>query len=212
MPISLAIGSLGFLLSGTLLTVFFAKFSDQVFKFSINNSIKEILWLPISAKKKLQTKPIIDGIVRSGVEGISGLVIFLLVAFNLLPENQVHFLSAVVLLGISAWVWNCFKLTNGYISSIVNSIENRRLNLDEIEFSIDDTNTVKTLDSALLEKNELKQLFAIDLLWNLPLNPWKDSLEFLFTKGSPPIQRAILELTWNKPDIISDQLIIYKIK
>ena len=212
LPISLAIGSLGFLLSGTLLTVFIAKFSDQVFKFSINNSIKEILWLPISAKKKLQTKPIIDGIVRSGVEGISGLVIFLLVAFNLLPENQVHFLSAVVLLGISAWVWSCFKLTNGYISSIVNSIENRQLNLDEIEFSIDDTNTVKTLDSALLEKNELKQLFAIDLLWNLPLNPWKDSLEFLFTKGSPPIQRAILELTWNKPDIISDQLIIYKIK
>ena len=177
LPISLAIGSLGFLLSGTLLTVFIAKFSDQVFKFSINNSIKEILWLPISAKKKLQTKPIIDGIVRSGVEGISGLIIFLLVAFNLLPENQVHFLSAVVLLGISAWVWSCFKLTNGYISSIVNSIENRQLNLDEIEFSIDDTNTVKTLDIALLEKkNELKQLFAIDLLWNLPLNPWKDSL------------------------------------
>ena len=71
---------------------------------------------------------------------------------------------------------------------------------------------MKTLDNALLEKNELKQLFAIDLLWNLPLNPWKDSLEFLFSKGSPPIQRAILELTWNKPDIISDQLIIYKIK
>ena len=109
-------------------------------------------------------------------------------------------------------IWNCFKLTNGYISSIVNSIENRRLNLDEVEFSIDDTNTVRTLDSALLEENELKQLFAIDLLWNLPLNPWKDSLEFLFIKGSPPIQRAVLELTWNKPDIISDQLIIYKIK
>ena len=212
LPISLAIGSLGFLLSGTLLTVFIAKFSDQVFKFSINNSIKEILWLPISAKKKLQTKPIIDGIVRSGVEGISGLVIFLLVAFNLLSENQVHFLSAIVLLGVLAWIWNCFKLTNGYISSIVNSIENRRLNLDEVEFSIDDTNTVRTLDSALLEENELKQLFAIDLLWNLPLNPWKDSLEFLFIKGSPPIQRAVLELTWNKPDIISNQLIINKIK
>ena len=212
LPISLAIGSLGFLLSGTLLTVFIAKFSDQVFKFSINNSIKEILWLPISAKKKLQAKPIIDGIVRSGVEGISGLVIFLLVAFNLLPESHIHLLSALVLLGITAWVWSCFKLTNGYISSIMGSIESRRLNLDEIKFSIDDINTVKTLDNALLEKNELKQLFAIDLLWNLPLKPWKDSLEFLFTKGSLPIQRAVLELTWNKPDIISDQLIINKIR
>ena len=56
LPISLAIGSLGFLFSGTLLTVFIAKFSDQVFKFSINNSIKELLWIPISARKKLQSK------------------------------------------------------------------------------------------------------------------------------------------------------------
>ena len=212
LPISLAIGSLGFLFSGTLLTVFIAKFSDQVFKFSINNSIKELLWIPISARKKLQSKPIIDGIVRSGVEGLSGLVIFLLVAFNLLSESQIHFLSGLVLLGILGWVWNCFKLTSGYISSIMGSIENRRLNLDEITFNIDDSNTVKTLDDALIETNELRQLFAIDLLWNLPLKPWKNTLEFLFTKGSLTLQRAVLELTWNKPNIISDKLIINKIK
>ena len=51
----------------------------------------------------------------------------------------------------------------------MNSIENRRLNLDEIKFSINDSNTIETLQKALLEKNELRQLFAIDLLWNLPL-------------------------------------------
>ena len=73
--------------------IFIAKFSDQVFKFSINNSIKELLWLPISARKKLQTKPIIDGVLRSGVEGLSGLIIFLLVVINILPESQIHFLS-----------------------------------------------------------------------------------------------------------------------
>ena len=212
LPISLAVGSMGFLFSGTLLTVFIAKFSDQVFKFSINNSIKEILWLPISSKKKLQTKPIIDGIVRSGVEGLSGLIIFLLIALNLLPESQIHLLSGLVLVGIIVWVWNSFKISNGYISSIMSSIENRRLNLDEIKFSIDDANTVKTLDNALLEKDELKQLFAVDLLWKLPLEHWKNTLEFLFTKGTPPIQRAVLELTWNKPSIISNQLIINKIK
>ena len=71
--------------------IFIAKFSDQVFKFSINNSIKELLWLPISAKKKLQTKPIIDGVLRSSVEGLSGLIIFLLVVINILPESQIHF-------------------------------------------------------------------------------------------------------------------------
>lgn len=212
LPISIAIGSLGFLYSNTLLLIFIAKFSDQVFKFSINNSIKELLWLPISARKKLQTKPIIDGVLRSGVEGLSGLIIFLLVILNVLPESQIHFLSILVLTGIVAWVWNSFGLVKGYIYSIMNSIENRRLNLDEIKFSINDSNTVETLEKALLEKNELKQLFAIDLLWNLPLDPWKDSLEYLFDKGTLTLQRAILELTWKQPDIISNQLVLDKIK
>ena len=212
LPISLAIGSLGFLYSGTLIMIFIAKFSDQVFKFSINNSIKELLWLPISAKKKLQTKPIIDGVLRSGMEGLSGLIIFLLVMLSILPQSQIHFLSILVLIGIIAWVWNSFGLVKGYISSIMNSIENRRLNLDEIKFSINDSNTTETLEKALLEKNELRQLFAIDLLWKLPLTPWKDTLEYLFDKGPLTIQRAILELTWQKQDIISNQLVMDKIK
>ena len=212
LPISLAIGSLGFLYSSTLFMIFIAKFSDQVFKFSINNSIKELLWLPISARKKLQTKPIIDGVLRSSVEGVSGLIIFLLVVINILPESQIHFLSILVLTGIIAWVWNSFGLVKGYISSTMNSIENRRLNLDEIKFSINDSNTIETLQKALLEKNELRQLFAIDLLWNLPLDPWKDSLEHLFNKGTLTLQRAILELTWLQPGIISDQLVLDKIK
>lgn len=212
LPISIGIGAMGFLLSGTLLTVFIAKFSDQVFKFSINNSIKEILWLPISVKKKLQSKPVIDGIVRSGVEGLAGIFIFLLVSFNILPESNIHLLSIIVLIGIIFWIWNCFKMTNGYVTSIVGSIENRQLNLDDINFDIDNINTVKTLDKSLLDDSELKQLFAIDLLWELPLAPWKNTLEFLFTNGTLSVQRGILELTWDNPKIISDQLIINKIK
>ena len=77
LPITLSFGSTGFLLVGSLLTVFITKFSDQVFKFSINNAIKEILWLPLSIKKRQRSKPIIDGTLKSGVEGFAGLVIFL---------------------------------------------------------------------------------------------------------------------------------------
>ena len=51
LPISLAIGSLGFLLSGTLLTVFIAKFSDQVFKFSIIILLKKYSGYDFSKKE-----------------------------------------------------------------------------------------------------------------------------------------------------------------
>ncbi len=212
LPLSIFLGSTGFLLSGSLIAVLLTKFSDQVFKFSIHNSVRELLWLPLSKKKKLQSKPIIDGTVRASVEGLSGLLIFLLFSFNLLPESKLYLLSIVALFGILFWFWTAFQLKDGYIASIMNSIENRRLNLDKIEFNIKDANTIQTLDLALTDKDEFKQLFALDLLWELPLKPWKNTIQTLFSNGSYAIKRGVIELTWNQSEILPNELILNQIK
>ena len=113
LPIALSIGSIGFLMAGTLLTIFITKFSDQVFKFSINNAIREILWLPLSIKKKQRSKPIIDGTLKSSIEGFAGLVIFSLVYFDMMPGSRIYLLSAITLLVTAIWIWNTFKLKSG---------------------------------------------------------------------------------------------------
>jgi len=207
LPISLVIGSSGFLALGTLSAVFIAKFLDQVFKFSTNNAVQEILWLPVTPEKKIRTKPLIDGTIRSGLEGLAGLCIFMLVSFNLVPQDKIHWLSLLVILGVFLWIWNSFKLKNGYVNSLVKSIENRQLNLDDVEFDIKDSHIVSTLDNTLRDDNELKQLFALDLLWTLPLHPWKNTLHHLYNHGSIQVKRTVLELTWNQPEILSDSLV-----
>ena len=207
LPITLSFGSTGFLLVGSLLTVFITKFSDQVFKFSINNAIKEILWLPLSIKKRQRSKPIIDGTLKSVVEGFAGLVIFLLVYLNLITDSNIYLLSIIVLAVTAIWIWDAIKLKEGYVSEIVRSIDNRQLNLDEVQFDVHDAQTVETLDKVLNEKDEFKQLFALDLLWTLPLDPWKNSIKNLFLGGSPAIQRGVLELSWNQQNILPDKMI-----
>ena len=42
---------LSFLIYGTLAAIFFSKFSDQVFRFSTNSAVTEILWIPVSKNK-----------------------------------------------------------------------------------------------------------------------------------------------------------------
>ena len=106
LPISLVIGSSGFLAIGTLSAVFIAKFSDQVFKFSTNNAVREILWLPVAPEKKRRVKPIIDGTIRSGLEGLAGVLIFALVSFKLVPQDNIQLLSLLVILGVLFWLWN----------------------------------------------------------------------------------------------------------
>ena len=93
LPLAISLGSIGFLALGSLTTIFISKFSDQVFKFSINNAVKEILWLPLSSKKRNKSKPIIDGTIKSIAEGIAGVLIFTLVTFQLLPESKIYLLE-----------------------------------------------------------------------------------------------------------------------
>mgnify|MGYP000371420218 FL=1 len=212
LPISLAIGSAGFLAIGTLSAVFIAKFSDQVFKFSTNNAVQEILWLPVAPEKKKRAKPIIDGTIRSGLEGLAGVLIFALVSFKLVPQDNIQLLSLLVILGVIFWLWNSFRLKDGYVNSLMKAIENRQLNLDDVEFDINDSHIVDTIDKTLKDDDELKQLFALDLLWTLPLHPWKNTLQYLFHHGSNQIQRAVLELAWHQPGIITDQLLLNSFK
>ena len=212
LPIFLAIGSSGFLAIGTLSAVFIAKFSDQVFKFSTNNAVQEILWLPVAPEKKKRAKPIIDGTIRSGLEGLAGVLIFALVSFKLVPQDNIQLLSIIVILGVLFWLWNSFRLKDGYVNSLMKAIENRQLNLDDVEFDINDSHIVDTIDKTLKDDDELKQLFALDLLWTLPLHPWKNTLQYLFHHGSNQIQRAVLELAWHQPGIITDQLLLNSFK
>ena len=212
LPIFLAIGSSGFLAIGTLSAVFIAKFSDQVFKFSTNNAVQEILWLPVAPEKKKRAKPIIDGTIRSGLEGLAGVLIFALVSFKLVPQDNIQLLSLLVILGVLFWLWNSFRLKDGYVNSLMKAIENRQLNLDDVEFDINDSHIVDTIDKTLKDDDELKQLFALDLLWTLPLHPWKNTLQYLFHHGSNQIQRAVLELAWHQPEIITDQLLLNSFK
>ena len=212
LPIFLAIGSSGFLAIGTLSAVFIAKFSDQVFKFSTNNAVQEILWLPVAPEKKKRAKPIIDGTIRSGLEGLAGVFIFALVSFKLVSQDNIQLLSLIVILGVLFWLWNSFRLKDGYVNSLMKAIENRQLNLDDVEFDINDSHIVDTIDKTLKNDDELKQLFALDLLWTLPLHPWKYTLQHLFHHGSNQIQRAVLELAWHQPGIITDQLLLNSFK
>ena len=208
LPISLAFGSSGFLMIPILVSVFLAKFSDQVFKFSINNASQEILWLPVPKERKKQAKPVIDSAIRATLEGVVGIIIFVLVQFKFVPTDKLNLLSILALIGIIAWVWNSFRLKNGYVKTLMNAIEKRQLNLEDVEFDVTDSHIVQTIEKTLTDENEFKQLFGIDLIKTMPLAPWKDTLTNLFKNGTPNVKRAILEIAKDKPDIIINQDII----
>ena len=205
LPISLMIGSLGFLLSPILATVFLSKFSDQVFKFTLHNASIQLFWIPVKKTIKTKLKPIIEGSIRASLQGLSGVVIFIAVTIFNIP---IHYLSLSIVLIAIYWINKSFPLKKLYVDALQSAIEKRQLNFEELTLDIQDQTMVKTIETALNNADESQQVFALDIIKEIPLTPWKQSLNRLLDKGNVTVKKEILNISVNDENIIDDQRII----
>ena len=208
LPISLIIGSVSFFAWAGIVTVFIARFADQVFKFSIQSASREILWLPVDKQKVRRIKPVIDSSIRSIMEGVIGILIFIIVSMEFIPTDKLHWLSLPVIGICCIWFWNNFRLKDGYVGALMKAIEQRRLNLNDIQFDVTDSQIVKTIDIALKDDDEFKQLFALDLLRPLPLLPFKETLVNLIESGSLEVRKQVLNIAGSMTNILDNVVIL----
>jgi len=203
LPFFLILGSTSILLAPVLLSASFAKFSDQTFKFTINSSSLELIWLPVPPEIRKVIKPQVSGTIKSIAEGIGGLVTFLLVKIIALP-----YLSIVSLGSIVIWLFTSFKVKTGYVNQLQTAIAKRQIDFEELNVDVQDAAMVKTIEETLSSNDEIKQLFALEIIEGLPLSSWKKTIKRLFNDGVPEVQKRILSMAWDEESIISNEDII----
>ena len=205
LPILFMSGSIGFLMSPVLAAVYISKFSDQVFRFTLHNASIQLLWIPVKNTIKTRLKPVIEGSIRSGLEGVSGILIFLSITIFNVP---IQYLSLAIILIAIYWIQKSFKLKKLYIKELQSAIEKRELNFEELTLDIQDEAMVKTIYSALDSDDESQQILALDIIKDIPLTPWKESINKLLNNGSVIVKKEILNICYDDENIISDQKII----
>ena len=203
LPFFLILGSTSILLAPVLLSASFAKFSDQTFKFTINSSSLELIWLPVPPEIRKVIKPQVSGTIKSIAEGIGGLVTFLLVKIIALP-----YLSIVSLGSIVIWLFTSFKVKTGYVNQLQTAIAKRQIDFEELNVDVQDAAMVKTIEETLSSNDEIKQLFALEIIEGLPLSSWEKTIKRLFNDGAPEVQKRILSMAWDEESIISNEDII----
>ena len=203
LPMSIATGSILYFMIGGISTVFLARFSDQVFKFSIDNTSKEILWIPVSKNIKKRAKSIIDSSIKSIFEGLIGVTIFLLVYFKVLNYQNIHWLSIVILVLSIFWIFNSFIINKGYLKTLIKAIDRRELNLEQITYNVNDPFFVETIKKNLMDKDDFKKLFALEIIKDLRLLPWGKILNKILISSTKDIQKEIFKMKYIS-HIISD--------
>ena len=205
LPTLFMTGAIGFLMSPVLAAVYISKFSDQVFRFTLHNASIQLLWIPVKNTIKTRLKPVIEGSIRASLEGVSGILIFLSITVFNVP---IHYLSISIVLIAIYWINKSFTLKKLYVKELQSAIEKRELNFEELTLDIQDEAMVKTINEALKNNDESQQILALEMIKDIPLTPWKDSLNDLLNNGEITVKKEILSISFDDENIITNQTII----
>jgi hypothetical protein len=65
--------------------------------------------------------------------------------------------------------------------------------------------TVAVIDRALASGDAIQQLFALELIKGIPLEPWAGTLRRLLGEGAPEVRAQILEVAAEDASIVTRQ-------
>ena len=202
LPLALNLGTFAILFQPRLASAVLAKFSDQTFKFTLNNSSLELLWLPVPALRRQTVRPLVSGAFKSCAEGLAGLM-----TFFLMKSLRLEHLSLISLGAIAVWIVLVFRLRSLYVKALAQAIDKRMLDFEELTIDAQDPEMVAVLEKTLRTGDEFQQLFALDLMDGLPLQPWASTIRQLYAEGPVAVRKRILSLTADEPDILPDGMV-----
>ena len=174
LPLAMFMGSIGLLampLALGLWTISFTKGSENVLRYTVNDSTLQLLYLPLPSHLRGRAKATIDGILKPVSIGAAGLIMALMVG-KLESLTGIPFgikvgpyaLSYVVAVALAGWIVVLLGLRKEYLKSLVQTLQKRRLNFADATFPISDAGTVNLLQKALHSEKLGEILHALELL------------------------------------------------
>jgi Cyclic nucleotide-binding domain/TLC ATP/ADP transporter len=206
LPLSLGFSSIAILVWPVLASAVLGKFADQTFRFTLHNGGMELLWLPVSRQQRRDAKPVINGTLKSAAEGLSGIGMFMLVKFMAVAQ-----LSYVAAGFTGLWMFTLARLRKLYVKELQAALEKQQLPPEDLEISAQDAVTVAVIDRAMAGGDPMQQLFALDLIKDVPLEPWADTLRRLLSEGAPEVRARILEVAAEDPSIVTEHYLQHAI-
>ncbi|MDH3216678.1 MAG: hypothetical protein OEN01_10335, partial [Candidatus Krumholzibacteria bacterium] len=161
LPLGLLGGSVAMLLVPGLFSAVLIRGTDGVFKYSIDKTGRELLFLPVPLDVKKRTKVFIDIFVDRWFRGFAGAALLLLVGVLHLSIRQ---LSIVVLGLILIWLVMAFRMRGEYVNAFRRALERREIDVSELRQNISEASTLDTLKAALTGTNERQLIYSLEML------------------------------------------------
>jgi AAA family ATP:ADP antiporter len=160
LPVTVLLGSTGLVVLGTLGAAVALKGCDQVFRYSLDKSTTELLYLPLSARIKLQVKWFIDTVIWRLGDGLAGLTVLIFATTLHLSARQ---MSWIALLLVTGWLAAVAVARRQYVATLKESIAQHRVDVEQASTSVLDRSTADLLGAKLSTSDPNEILYALSL-------------------------------------------------
>lgn len=190
LPIAVGLGVGGLLAAPGLLTATLAKAPDNTLKNSLDQSARELLYLPVPTVLKRRAKPFIDIVVQRGADGLAGVLILAGSGFMAMRGPG---LKIVTLVLIVAWIGAVWGVRRSYRQILERLLAVRDVDLEEaVEESLD-SETIRALRDELGPGTDAERIqYTLDLFREVPPHVLRDDLVRLLDHDDPHVRARAL--------------------
>jgi AAA family ATP:ADP antiporter len=163
-PIVLLLCALGINLWPLLGFAIAIKASDKSLSFSINQSARELLYIPVSLEIKNKAKIFIDMFLNRFAEAMGGVVlVVIIILFKNIVLQQIQVVSFVSVLFILGWIVLNLKASREYTNTVKQKLEMKWERGDRAVAEKMDIDYTKLVFDTLESKNRSSILYAMHL-------------------------------------------------
>src|SRR5215471_14510422 len=204
LPLSLTLGSAAVGLWGTLWAVTLLKGSDLVFRYSIDTSALQLLYLPVPANIKLQVKSFLDTVVWRFGDGLAGLTVLLFAKDLKFTPRQISWVNLVLL---ACWIVAALVARHQYVATLRNNIQQIRIQPERVSVPVLDQFTTNVFAEKLNSHDVNEVVYALNLFEMAQQINAHSAVRTLLDHPSPHVRKKAISVLNNAGDLlVRDQM------
>jgi len=164
--------------------------AENVFRYTINDTTVQVLYVPVPAFRRGRAKAFIDGVLKPSSIGLTGLALLAgtVIASPRELAESVLWLDVALLL---AWFGAVWRVRKSYVGALLQAIQSRSLDMESTGDLVDD-DAKRVLRTRLHSGSPQQIVHVLELLRDVSID-WTDELMSLLNHEAPSIRRAALE-------------------
>src|SRR5438132_4569178 len=148
------------LLWGTLWAAAILRGSDGVFRYSIDTSAVQLLYLPVPANIKVQVKSFIDTVIWKFGDGLAAMTLLVFATSLHFTPQRISWVSLVLL---GAWIAAAFIARRQYVATLKANIQQVRIQPEQVSVPVLDEYTTNVFAEKLNSPDPNEVMYALTL-------------------------------------------------